>query len=165
MKMKKIVLVLLAALLVAAPLVAAPKLNLSKAAKGRFGLGLNAGTNNGLALRFDNRDWDLYLNLGYAIVTANSWGFSGEIGAEFPVYDIKGVDGRLHIDVGGQVPLMIASSAFHLGVLGTAALNYEFPKVPIHTFLRIGLGVNMGFVDEFKLFFGSSGALGFVYLF
>lgn len=163
--MKKTLLVLLLIVALVMPLAAAPKLNIKQASKGALCVGVNLGTNLGVALKWDNRNWDLYANVGYGVVGAV--GIQAELGAELPVSEFKVGNETMKVNAGIMAPLYIGVSSsaayFGVGALATAAVSYEFRDFPLEVYTRLGLGVGMTITPAFGVGFGYSGALGAVY--
>lgn len=156
---------ILIALLIAAialPLAAAPSLDLAKASKGQFGLGLNLGTCLGAAAKFDNDSWDLYGNIGFGAIGKVLF---AEAGAELPVADFKIESAKFNVVCGGMAQAGIANNFLYVGLLGTGAISYEFSDVPIDTYLRLGAGVGLSITSEITVGFAYSGAIGATYMF
>jgi hypothetical protein len=164
--MKKTILIIMIIAAIVLPLTAAaPTLNIQKAAKGQFGAGVNLGTNLGAAVKWDNKDWDLYANIGAGYIGSNGFHFQGEVGAEFPVYQFEIENQKFDVNVGGLIPVGVGSYGVDLGILATAGLSYDFKDIPLTMYARTGLGVVLLFSDPVKVNFGGSGAIGAIWLF
>ena len=168
---KKLLILLVAALLAAMPAMAADTRGTSD--EGDWGIGLNLGTNNGLGLKFGMGKFDIVANVGLDVLHISNGNLSlgGDVGFQYEVYDIQ-IDGPHHmpVTVGLLVPMGFTFGnqfAMHLGVQAMAGLEYMIPDVPVLFYLRVGLGVDMRIVggDGFGLGFGGSGALGVMYVF
>ena len=116
-------------------------------------------------------DFDIFANIGFDALHVSSNGFSlgGDVGVAYEVYDVDfGGGHHMPITVGLWVPMgfFIGDNfAFNLAALVHAGVEYQIPDVPVLFYLRLGLGVDMGIVPEFKLGFGFAGALGVMYVF
>lgn len=166
---KKVLILLVVAVLALAPAAAAQYKGASE--EDSVGIGLNLGTNTGLGLKFGMGDFDIFANIGFDALHVSSNGFSlgGDVGVAYEVYDVDfGGGHHMPITVGLWVPMgfFIGDNfAFNLAALVHAGVEYQIPDVPVLFYLRLGLGVDMGIVPEFKLGFGFAGALGVMYVF
>ncbi len=168
--MKKFFFVLLVVAMAVLPLSAAEEYDLTKLdyENGRFGIGLNLGTNVALGMMYQVDKVDIIGNVGFGFIGGN--GLAVELGAMYEVYDIE-IDGPHHmpITVGALIPLGFrfpdGGFGMNVGVLAAAGLEYEFPEVPVLLYLRIGLGLDMIIENGFRLGVGYSGAIGCLYMF
>ena len=141
-----------------------------------FGLGLNLGTNIGLAIRADMGDFDIVADVGMTTFRLNqdTYGPTVDIAASWNYYTIDGGRG-LKFDLTAGVG---ASMIIHLGsYLGTMDLDIIFPlgieydfaqlndNVPILLYLRLLPGVQILTDSALKPNFGFGGQLGAVWVF
>lgn len=143
---KKIVLIALLVLCLAVPAFSATR---GVAKNNSFGLGLNLGTVNGVAMRFGMGDFDLLANVGFDVlnISADSWTLTGDVAASYKVYTIDG--GRnlqFPITVGiSAVPSITFASetTVNFDVLVPVGIEYTFDEVPITLYLRLAPGLQV----------------------
>lgn len=170
--MKKKVLVILLVLVLAMSTVFAANTK-GTTAKNSFGIGLNAGTNSGLALRFGMGKFDLQGDVGFALIGK---GLNVDFGAAFNFANVQFNDGarrigELAFTTGPMAGLLMKFSPFEiaLDIDWVMAMSYEFAQIPLSLYLRLGGGVTLAFVDskDQPVIFGGNftGALGVLWTF
>ena len=168
---KKVLILLVVAVLAIAPAAAAQSRGSSE--DGAFGIGLNLGTNTGVGLKFGMGDFDIFANIGLNFLDMQfdpfRFSLGGDVGIAYEVYDADfGGGHHMPVTVGLWVPMGFTFGdpfAFSLDVLAHAGIEYQIPNVPVLFYLRLGLGVGMDIVPDFKLGFSGAGALGVMYVF
>ena len=172
MKKKAIILLIVAALAIA-PAAAAQYKGASE--EGQWGIGLNLGTNTGVAIKYGFGDFDIFGNVGFDFLELKTDPFVFSIGADvglsYEVYDVDfGGGHHMPITVGLIFPMgFIINDGcldFNLGIQAQAGIEYQIPKVPVSFYLRLGVGLDMLFgTSGLDLGPGISGGLGVLYVF
>jgi hypothetical protein len=159
---KKIVLVVMLVALILVPVTAA---STQGAAKTKFGVGLNLGTNEGVAFQYKiSNQFDLIANISFGAV----YGYiGGDVGVNFKVADFDWTDGDWFLTVGvvGTPGVVIPKgddgAKFYLGAFAPVRLNYSFPKAPWSFYLTLAPGLQI----VPSLGFQMQGNIGAMYLF
>ena len=170
---KKVLILLVVAVLALAPAAAAQYKGASE--EGTWGVGLNLGTNTGVAIKYGYGDFDIFGNVGFDFLNLKTDPFRFSIGVDvgisYEVYDADfGGGHHMPITVGLMFPMGFiitdGSMDFNLGVLAQAGLEYQIPDVPIAFYLRLGVGLDMLFGSSgLEPGPGFSGAIGVMYVF
>ncbi len=162
---KKLLILLVAALIAAMPAMAAS--TRGAAEDGSIGIGLNLGTNSGLGLKFGMGKFDIFADVGLSVIGGTGLGV--DAGVSYEVYDADfGGGHHMPITVGVMVPMSFRWNnpfAWDLGVLAQVGLEYQIPDVPVLFYLRVGLGANLNIAPSFKPDVGGSGNIGVLYVF
>ena len=172
---KKLLILLVAALLATVPAMAADTRGTSD--EGDWGIGLNLGTNTGLAIKYGFGDFDVFANVGFDFLNLDiktdsfQFGIGADFGLSYQVYDID-LGGKHHmpVTVGLMFPLgfVIHNNGFDfdLGVAVQAGLEYQIPDVPLSFYLRLGVGPGFTFGSSgFHMYPAWSAAIGMLYVF
>ena len=177
MMKKKVLILLVAALLATVPAMAAYEPH-GAVDEGSFSVGLNLGTNTGVGFKYGFGSFDLVGNVGFDFLSFNvnpfRYGIGLDIGVNFEVYDID-LGGKHHmpVTVGAMLPLGFVITengfAFNLAAAVTAGLEYQIPDVPISFYLRLGVGpamsISSGGVSLPPLVVAVVGNIGVMYVF
>ena len=129
------------------------------------GVGLNLGTNTGVALRFGLGDFDILSNLGFSMLRAfeGDFGMSGDVAFSWNYYTIdggRGLEFPLTIGLGANVDIDF-SNDFNtdFAILFPIGIEYNFAQlnsdVPITVYFR--------FAPGFSIVQNSKADVGFAY--
>ena len=172
MKKKAIILLVVAALAIAPAAAAQYK---GATDEGSWGVGLNLGTNTGVAIKYGYGDFDIFGNVVFDFLNLKTDPFRFSIGVDvglsYEVFDVDfGGGHHMPITVGLLFPMGFiineSSLDFNLGVQAQAGIEYQIPKVPVSFYLRLGVGLDMLFGSSgITLGPGFSGGLGVLYVF
>lgn len=160
---KKFVIVALLVLCLAAPAFAATR---GVTQKNSFGLGVNFGTVNGVAMRFGMGNFDLLTNIGFDVlnISKDSWTISGDIAASYRVAVIDaGRNAQFPITVGiSAVPSITfgSNTVFNLALLVPVGMEYTFEDVPITLYLRLAPGMQLVAANSFDIGFTGGAYIG-----
>ena len=172
---KKVLVLLVVAALAILPATAADYRGTSK--KGEWGVGLNLGTNTGVALKYGYGDFDIFGTVGFDFLNLNidpfQFSVGLDVGVTYQVYDID-LGGKHHmpVTVGFMIPVGFVISEgnggfnVNLGVVVLAGLEYEIPTVPLEFYLKAGVGPGFKFGGSgFDMYPAWSAGLGILYKF
>ena len=170
---KKAIILLVVAALAIAPAAAAQYKGATD--EGSWGIGLNLGTNTGVAIKYGYGDFDIFGNVGFDFLNLKTdrfqFSLGVEVGLSYEVYDVDfGGGHHMPITVGLLFPMgfIITDNNlnFNLGVQAQAGIEYQIPDVPLAFYLRLGVGLDMLFgTSGIELGPGFSGGLGILYVF
>ena len=136
--------------------------------KEALAVGLNFGTNAGLAVNYGMGDFDLEGIVGLNILDG---AIDVEAAANYKIMDLAkelDIDGKMPLTVGGEVALSAnLNGAFKLSVaaLVPVKVTYTFPKFPVNIYLRLAPGVGVQLVDSLNIGIDMQGSLGVTYNF
>ena len=165
---KKVLVLLVVAILAIAPAAAATR---GSSNDGAFGIGLNLGTNTGFGMKFGMGKFDILANVGIADFNIGSDGFAlgGDVAVSYEVYDID-LGGRHHMPItvglGAKTKFDIGKDfKFDLSLVVPVGLEYQIPDFPLSFYLRLGPG--MSIIENTKLDIGFDfvGYLGVLWVF
>lgn len=144
---KKIVLIALLVLCLAAPVFAS--LN-GVTRKDSLGVGLNLGTNTGVAFRYGMGDFDITANVSFDVLEVfnGTVVIAGDVGGAWNFYTIDG--GRnlqfpLTFGVSAVPALVIGdgTTSFNFSILFPVGIEYTFDDVPITVYLKLAPGMSI----------------------
>lgn len=140
--------------------------------EGSFALGVNLGTNTGVAVRYGYGRFDIFGDVGVDFITLGREGefaIGADVGASWEVYDFDFGNGHhMPLTVGLMVPLGFGFGddfIFNLSVLAQVGVQYKLPKYPWSFYARLGLGLGLDIAPDFDLFFSGAGSIGALYHF
>lgn len=130
-----------------------------------IGVGLNLGTNTGVALRFGLGDFDILSNLGFSMLRAfeGDFGMSGDVAFSWNFYTIdggRGLEFPLTVGLGANVDIDFSHDwNTDFSILFPIGIEYDFAQlnsdVPITVYFR--------FAPGFSIIQNSKADVGFAY--
>jgi hypothetical protein len=161
--MKKLVLVLVLVAIILVPVTSAA-LETSSAAKSKYAVGLNLGTNSGIGFQYKmNKDFDLIGNLGLNNFATTRLSLDAAVNVKVYQFSIEDADFDVTVGLGGYVGIPLQSGVgFDVSALVPVGVVYSFDEdiAPIDVYLRLAPGVQLIKDGAFKLGLGFSGYFG-----
>lgn len=136
--------------------------------KEALAVGINLGTNNGVAVNYGLGKFDLEGILGFGILNGT---LDAEAAANYKILDLAKelkIDGTMPLTVGFGGGLWAKfGQPFQMGInaLVPVKVSYTFEDFPVNLYIRVAPGVGIQLVDSVKLSFAIQGSLGATYNF
>lgn len=154
--MKKILLLVVLAVLVLVPVTAANDL----------AVGLNLGTTAGVGARYRMDDFDIVGNLSIGFIGGSNLAI--DAAANYKVYDFEINNEPFDVTVGGGLALAIplGNGAFRMEVIVPVGLNYSLKNndLPLDFYLRVGPSIRV-IRDSSVSLIGGYGVIGALWRF
>ena len=126
--------------------------------KEALAVGINLGTNNGVAVNYGLGKFDLEGILGFGILNGT---LDAEAAANYKILDLA-----KELKIGGGLWAKF-SQPFQMGInaLVPVKVSYTFEDFPVNLYIRVAPGLGIQLVDSVKLSFAIQGSLGATYNF